>query len=158
VAWGTANGPQACTGSSAKADVGDFNGDGYMDVSCKLNASTSVFVGLSNGSSTFTFSTFATNAFCDVGERTGTIDVNGDGKSDWYCLGPSNDLLLVFPSTGTQFVTPGITAGDSSFCDDADIFFGDFNADGKTDVSCKGNGKVRLSTGSGDVPRSVEFG
>jgi RHS repeat-associated protein len=147
--WGTANTPQipqACAGISAKADVGDFNGDGRPDVSCKLSGSPSVFVGLSNGSS-FTFSTFG-SAFCETGERTGVVDVNGDGKSDWYCLGPSNEALLVFPSTGTGLAPAAISASDSSFCDDADVFFGDFNGDGKTDVSCKANGRVRVSTGS----------
>ncbi len=149
--WGTANTPQNCTGTSAKADIGDFNGDSRPDVSCKLSGSTSVFVGISNGSA-FTFSAWGSGLLCEAGERTGTIDVNGDGKSDWYCLGQANDVVLAFLSTGTSFnsppAIPAISVSDSTFCVDTDIFFGDFNTDGKTDVSCRGNGRVRLSTGS----------
>ena len=71
--WGTANTPQipqACAGISAKADVGDFNGDGRPDVSCKLSGSPSVFVGISNGSS-FTFSTFITTPSATPENRPG---------------------------------------------------------------------------------------
>jgi hypothetical protein len=111
-----------------------------------------VFVGLSSGSSAggFSFSIFG-HAMCELGtERTGTLDVNGDGKSDWYCLGRGNKLLLVFPSNGTSFApqSQAITASDWSFCDDVDLFFGDFNGDGKTDISCKSNGRTRFSTGN----------
>src|SRR5262249_39927107 len=97
--WGAATAGSTCLGPSAKADVGDFNGDGRTDVSCKLNSSDAVFVGLSSGSSAngFSFSIFGHAACEGTGtERTGTLDVNGDGKSDWYCLGRVNDLLLVF--------------------------------------------------------------
>jgi RHS repeat-associated protein len=151
--WGTATGGSTCLGPSATADVGDFNGDGRTDVSCKLNSSDSVFVGLSSGSSAngLSFSIFGHAACEGTGtERTGTLDVNGDGKSDWYCLGRGNDLLLVFPSNGTSFALQpqAISASDSSFCDDVDLFFGDFNGDGKTDISCKSNGRIRFSTGN----------
>src|SRR6266581_385085 len=108
----------------------------------------SVLVGLSSGSG-FSFSIFG-HAVCEANERTGTLDVNGDGKSDWYCLGRTNELLLVFPSNGTSFAAQlqAITASDGSFCDDVDLFFGDFNGDGKTDISCKSNGRTRFSTGN----------
>jgi hypothetical protein len=150
--WGTAQTPQGlCSGPSAISSTGDFNGDGRTDVSCTRNNDINVYIGLSTGSQ-FNFSVFGT-ALCDSPERNGTMDMNGDGKSDWYCLGIENELLLVFRFTGTSFVpqAQAVTAGDANFCNDADVFFGDFNGDGKTDVACRGNGKVRLSTGSAYV-------
>lgn len=145
--WGVATvSGTTCSGSGPTVATADFNGDGRADVSCKKQGLTSVFVGLSTGTG-FTFSIFG-SSFCADIERTGTLDMDGDGKSDWYCLGRANDLMLVYPSTGSGFRSP-VTAADSSFCDDLDYVMGDWNGDGRTDLACVLNGKIRLSTGNG---------
>ena len=145
-AWGVATvSGTTCSGSIPDVATADFNGDGRADVSCKKPDLNSVFVGLSTGTG-FTFSIFG-DAFCGSGERTGTLDLDGDGKSDWYCLGRSNDVMRVYPSTGSGFRAP-VSAADASFCDDLDYVFGDWNGDGRTDLGCVLNGKIRLSTGN----------
>jgi hypothetical protein len=123
----------------------DFNGDGRTDVSCKKQNITGVFVGLSTGTG-FNFSVFG-DAFCGTNEHTGTMDMDGDGKSDWFCVAPVQDIMRVHPSTGSGFLSP-VVAADASFCDDAQYAMGDWNGDGRTDLACFGNGKVRLSTGN----------
>ena len=155
VLWGTAdnvwyNGsPHACKSAgqySISIGAGDFNGDGITDVSCKVAGFPEAFIGLSNGSSSFTFSVFA-QLSCEAYERTGSIDFDGDGKDDWYCIGVTTGSLLVFPSTGSSFAYPAFGSLTSSFCSDPYYVLGDFNGDGRTDAACTYNGKTALSTG-----------
>jgi RHS repeat-associated protein len=150
-AWGMASAvagdgfPYACRVEPTVIGTGDFNGDGITDVSCRVVGRPEAFIGLSNGSS-FAFSIFSQLA-CDVYERTGTLDFDGDGKDDWYCMGltfPHN--LMVLRSTGSSFVG-SIATLNYQFCTEAGYVLGDFNGDGKTDAACPTNGNLALSTG-----------
>jgi RHS repeat-associated protein len=125
--------------------TGDFNGDGVTDVSCKVAGKGEAYIGLSNGTSGFSFSIFA-DLSCEPLEVTGAIDFDGDGKDDWYCAGVTTSVLLVFPSTGSSFVFPAFGSLDSSFCS-GDYVLGDFNGDGRTDAACGNGGNIALSTG-----------
>jgi RHS repeat-associated protein len=151
-AWGTAGGvyngyPYGCRVEPTHTGTGDFNGDGLQDVSCKVVGQPQIFIGLNNGSSGFAFSIFA-EVGCDVYERTGAIDFNGDGKDDWYCIGMTgHQNFYAFISTGSSFVWPSFGSLNGSFCNEGGYVFGDFNGDGRTDASCRENGKVALSTG-----------
>jgi hypothetical protein len=53
--------------------LGDFDGDGRTDVSCRLVGSDLIMVGLSSGGG-FSFSNFG-HAWCDTAEATGTLDL-----------------------------------------------------------------------------------
>jgi len=142
--WGMASaGGYSCVGAAGR--TGDFNGDGRMDVACKPSVTAPVLVGLSNGT-TFSFSVFGT-ALCDAGESVGTLDMDGDGKDDWYCIGIPNGLFRVFRSTGTGWL-PLVSAADATFCAIGYFVIGDLNGDGRTDLACTSNGKVSLSTGN----------
>jgi len=155
VTWGSANGisyggqPHSCRIAPpsypyATVTSGDFNGDGLMDIACRVNGLPEQFVGLSNGTGV-TFSIFG-QLSCDLGETTGAIDFDGDGKDDWYCIGQTYSNLLVFPSTGSSFLYPAFGSLDNNFCSAANYILGDLNGDGRTDAACT-NGRVALSTG-----------
>ena len=75
----------------------------------------------------FSFSVFG-RAACDTWDRAaGGIDFDGDGKDDWYCIGALNNILAVYPSTGTSFTeAPYATL---SFCPSENYVLGDVNGD-----------------------------
>ncbi len=137
----------ACKAAGTVSGTGDFNGDGITDVSCRVAGDGKMFIGLSNGSSGFSFSIFGALG-CDTYEQTGAIDFDGDGKDDWYCIGLTNSVFYVFRSTGSSFVMPAFGL-NGSFCVPPCYIFGDFNADGRTDVACISRGNIALSTGHG---------
>src|SRR5262249_56417502 len=128
--------------------TGDFNGDGKTDVWCKIENKPSgsedrLFVGISTGSS-FTYQV-AGHALCDEYESGGTLDFDGDGRSDWYCIGKFNFLALVYPYVNGALRAP-ITVTNT--CDSTRYVIGDFNGDGRTDFACPQAGTVALSTGN----------
>jgi RHS repeat-associated protein len=163
--WGNATatvlggGLASCKVDAASVGAGDFNGDGFLDVFCRRhNAQYPYqFVGLSNGSSAFSFSIFG-NFGCDTNgdARVGAIDFDGDGKDDWYCMGATNSTLHVFTSTGTSFQWPAF--GTLGFCSYDGYVLGDLNGDGRTDAACRNNGKVALSMGRSFLEQGAGFG
>src|SRR5271156_5339952 len=121
------------------ATIGDFNGDGKLDLvvsagavcngTCTVPAETSLFVG--NGDGTFQAPAVV---FAGVGQVI-AADVNGDGKLDVI-------LEQFQPAVGRIY----LGAGNGTFTDSnnyilnftADMSFvatGDFNSDGKVDIA-----------------------
>lgn len=152
--WGNVNAiaqngtHQACkttTGVAASVGTGDFNGDGLLDMSCKIPGRQEIFIGLSTSTS-FNFSIFA-EVSCDVWEATGSGDFNKDGKDDWYCIGAG--MFRTYTSSGSSFSASGIPGLTTSFCSNPAAFvFGDANGDGATDVFCRETGKTAFFTGT----------
>ncbi len=149
VSWGVARatppvGQTTYCGITGTSGAGDFNGDGITDVWCKPYDQTNVFVGLSNGSSAFTFSVFAQLSCSSpqTGETVGMMDFNGDGKDDYYCISGDTRTVSVYPSDGAHF--GGGFQSLPSVC--VNYIFGDFNGDGRPDITCK-TGDTYLSTG-----------
>jgi hypothetical protein len=136
------------TGPSVVA-VGDFNGDGRMDVvtgNDDTANTVSVLLGSGNG-------TFATHVDYRVGSAPTGIavgDFNGDGKLDIvvvYGFNLARVAVLLGNGDGTfkPFVptTAGVQGGS--------IAVGDFNGDGKLDVAISDNGgSVDIMLGNGD--------
>ena len=133
-----------CNGT-ASITVGDFNGDGNSDVFCRKYGDEAYTVGISNGTSSFSFSVWTTSV-CEMAFGTG--DFNGDGKTDLYCFHAQNGYLYTFLSNGGAFPYGNGTYMPATFCATTQYVFGDFNGDGKTDVACTGNGNVALSNGA----------
>jgi YD repeat-containing protein len=73
-------------------------------------------------------------------------DFDGDGRDDWYCI--QYDGLFVRLSNGQAFEEMTFQGPEPGACGPDDWTFVDINADGRTDVTCRPNGYVGLSTGS----------
>jgi hypothetical protein len=140
------------TGSGSQAvAVGDFNGDGRMDVvtgNGLSNAnSVSVLLGKADG-------TFAPHVDYPVGAAPAAVaagDFNGDGKLDIaVLLGSSNTVVGILLGNGDGTFKPVITtmAGPGG----NGMAIGDFNGDGKLDVAIADflTSNVDVMIGKGD--------
>jgi hypothetical protein len=139
------------TGPSVLA-VGDFNGDGHMDVvTGNDDTANTVSVLLGNGNGTF-----ATHVDYPVGGAVAGIavgDFNNDGKLDIvvvYGFDPAKVAVLLGNGDGTFKPYTPTTAGSQG----GSIAVGDFNGDGKLDVAVSDNEStipgVDIMLGNGD--------
>jgi hypothetical protein len=132
---------------------GDFNGDGNDDVAIWDATTGKWWVGISNGSSGFSFSTWGTWS-TGVQWITYVGDFNGDGKMDLVGLdttdgtvaGWSDKKLWVAISNGSSFTTSNWTPTPFQSGTFKNFVVGDFDGDTnhKTDVG------LLLDTGSID--------
>jgi len=142
--WG-----QACSGYWGS---GDFNGDGRQDYYCHFEIwGGELDVGISDGS-TFTVASWGAGICNLPNDWMSTGDFNGDGKTDFMCK-PDRGGAKVGLSDGTglvwsEWIGQGYCRGDLG----DRIIQGDFNGDGKTDISCfdgpEGKWTVRTSEGA----------
>jgi RHS repeat-associated protein len=143
--WGFLNN---CDTGTAEWGVAEFNGDGKSDVWCRNPSTGWLVAGISTGSA-ITGNVFSVNTSCTTAlNRVGTLDFDGDRKDDLYCQGMETGGLFIYRGTGTGFDTTPIASIPNSFCgsNPGDYVWGDFNGDGKTDVSCR-YGKIAFSAG-----------
>lgn len=142
-------------GFPAGAAVGDFNGDGKLDVAVASGGSpkypgSGVAVSLGNGDGTFTQ---AAQSPVSLGQSLSAIvagDFNGDGKLDLAVTdGAGNSVFILMGNGDGTFQTPiTIAVGNGP---DA-IVAGDFNNDGKLDLAIANysDNTVTLLLGNGD--------
>jgi hypothetical protein len=152
-AWGTATATwtdgqlYSCGGTgSARSGTGNFDGNGYADVYCRGGGGSQIFVGKSTGSG-FTFSIFADYSCWGVYERAGPADFDGDGRDDWFCIDGYGGLYGRL-SNGVALEDGTFQGPGRGVCEIDDWSFADINGDGRTDVACRPNGYVGLSTGA----------
>jgi Ca2+-binding RTX toxin-like protein len=134
---------------AASVAVGDFNGDGKLDLAVANYGSANVSVLLGNGSGSFsaqtTFAVGSRPVFVAVG------DFNNDGKPDLVVANSNSDNVSVLLGTGSGGFSAGtgFPTRDQPFS----VAVGDFNGDGKSDLAvANGNDSsvsVLLGTGSG---------
>ncbi len=141
--------------------VGDFNGDGKLDLAV-ASSSSSISVSLGNGDGTFqppvtrNYSSGYNSSPHPQSLAAG--DFNGDGKLD---------LAVVNDAGGSDIFGPFITNSVSMFLGNGDGTFqppsnypmfslptmaavGDFNGDGKLDLAVANGSVVSILTGDGD--------
>src|SRR5207253_6982357 len=135
------------------AAVGDFNGDGKLDLAVANAGSKNVSVLLGNGDGTFK----APVNFGAPGPQSVAVgDFNGDGNLDLAVanLSSGNVSIRLGNGDGTFRAPVNYATGDTPNT----IAVGDFNKDGKLDLAVVngGNGKglcrVRLLLGNGGGP------
>ena len=139
------NYPLPSTSSVALA-VGDFNGDGHVDVA--VFRTTEVFAGVSvmvgNGDGTFTS---LVNSPANSVVALGAADFNGDGKADLA-------LSRVYSIHGGAALSVMLGNGDGSFqaaveysvggSTPGSVAVGDFNRDGRADVAWGSDNNVAV--------------
>jgi hypothetical protein len=155
------------TGSASPPDdsvpfyvaVGDFNGDGILDLAVVNALGDKVRILLGNGDGTFTPTatspgTGLTPAAIVVG------DFNGDGILDLAVVNSASDMVTILLGNGEGTFTSvvNVATGITPFS----IAVGDFNGDGILDLavanscgsagsgSCPSNGTVTVLLGNGD--------
>jgi len=129
--------------------VADFTGDGKLDLAFSTSPygnSVSVLPGNADG----TFQPAISTAFqYEDSCCLFSADLNGDGKQD-LVLGGSSITVLLGNGDGT-FQLPGLSAYDLSGGGPLGAAFGDFNKDGKLDITTLAyNSVASVAFGKGD--------
>ncbi len=115
--------------------VGDFNGDGKLDVAVAgyVGSEQNVIqILLGNGDGTFTTGQTITLTKNISASSLTTADFNGDGKLD---LALASQQLLIYKGAGNGTFTQAASITVGSRNDLAQVLVGDFNGDGKADLS-----------------------
>jgi len=132
--------------------VGDFNGDGKLDLAVPDSTDNVVAILLGNGDGTFTQATGSPITISGGPDAVLVADFNGDGKLDLAVANGNNGTVTILLGNGdgtfTQAAGSPITVGNTP---DA-LAIGDFLGNGKLDIAVAnfGDGTVTLLLGNGD--------
>ncbi|MEU6479888.1 VCBS repeat-containing protein, partial [Streptomyces sp. NPDC047017] len=145
--------------------AGDFNGDGKADVMA-IWSDGSLHLYSGNGDGTINAAGGALYGSTTWGTVQGLAagDFNGDGKSDLMAIWSDGTLhLYTGNGDGTINAAGGALYGGTSWTGIKALTSGDFNSDGKTDLSAIWNdGTLHLYTGTGtgnvNAPSGALFG
>lgn len=115
--------------------VGDFNGDGRSEIAGRLAATQQWYVALSQPGNTFSSAIWGTwsqaSDWLDV--RVGDFD--GDGRSDVVGRSKDNGDWIVGLANGSNGFSSGKWSRWTSTIAWADVIVGDFDGDGRSDLT-----------------------
>ena len=118
---------------SANSDItklGDFNGDGKLDLVALDATANRISIALGNGNGTFRAATSISVASGTTDFELG--DLNGDGLDDLVTVNSSTTTIRVLTNTGngTNFTSSSLT----SLARNRDVVLKDVSGDGKVDI------------------------
>jgi hypothetical protein len=129
-------------GPGSSVVVGDFNGDGKLDLAAASYGYVRILLGDGAGNFTLAPSPYviASGASVAVG------DFNGDGKLDLAVATYSGISILLGNGEGTLSTGPTLGGG----CPGSSVAVGDFNGDGKLDLAAANESENTVSILLGD--------
>ena len=139
---------------STHLGVGDFNGDGILDIAAAMN--NQVWVLLGDGTGHFTGSQLTSSV--DVQQAIGIIVGKLHGGSisdivvasqDFYSSGGDNEAIY-FKGNGNGTFQDGVSIGGTDPTLTGAVAIGDFNHDGKNDVALTSASSAVVLLGNGD--------
>jgi len=145
----TAQSPIATGSAPISVAVGDFNGDGKLDLAVADSVRKgTVSILLGNGDGTFTSA--ASPATGNSPSSVAVGDFNGDGKLDLAVANGGDDTVTVLLGNGDGTFKPAASPATGS--QPQSVAVGDFNGDGKLDLAVANtfSNNVTILLGNGD--------
>jgi hypothetical protein len=140
--------------SSESVAVGDFNGDGKLDLavvnrcgndpSCQSGGTVSILLG--DGTGNFTLA--SSPALGNFSQSVAVGDFNGDGNLDLAVTNPNDTTISILLGDGTGHFT--LVSSPSVGGEPMSVAVGDFNGDGKLDLATANWGSNTASVLLGD--------
>jgi hypothetical protein len=147
--------------TNCPAAAADINGDGNVDLVFVIPGSNTIIVMLGNGDGTFQQAITSSAGIPTGDEFIDTIsaaDFNHDGKADLIVQyeDPNADnqgYVMIMPSDGSGYFGSGTVIFTPEPADSAanDVCFGDFDADGNTDLAFVASGAAHVLYGDGKL-------
>ena len=135
------------------AAVGDFNGDGRLDLAITNSGDGTVTVLLGNGTQGFTATTGSPFTVGTGPSSVAVGDFNRDGKPDLAIANAGSNNVTVLLNSGTGSFTPAPGSPFPAGSNPDSVAVGDFNGDGNPDLAianfASDNVTVLLGNGTG---------
>jgi len=145
-----AHGPFAVGNSPSSLAVGDFNGDGHLDLAIANELDNTVTVLLGDGTGSFTQATASPFA---VGLRPTSLavgDFNSDGNLDLAIANLNGNNVTVLLGNGTGWFKPDPSGPFAVGTAPVSIVVSDFNGDSIPDLAISNSGSNTLTVLLGD--------
>ena len=117
--------------------MGDFNGDGKLDLAVVNNGSSTVSILLGDGTGNFTLASSPATGSSPVSVAVG--DFNGDGKLDLAVANEGSNTVSILLGDGTGNFT--LAASPATGLAPVSVAVGDFNGDGRLDLAVGNSGE-----------------